>query len=144
MRNATSLALLALLWAATPATAQSPDAVRGGNAQPYSRAVAAGYKAAFLCAGLFNAGRSEASVETLDLRGIYPDYDDIVPRLAAKLDRASASVTVMFDARLPPRRATWRRGEGCTLSPIGAGTPMAMARYATPPGPAPAPSAGRR
>ena len=29
---------------------------------PHTRALAAGYKAAFLCSGVFNAGRSEAEI----------------------------------------------------------------------------------
>lgn len=121
---------------ATAAPAQSPESVRGPAGNSYHRAVAAGYKALFLCSGVFNAGRSERSIETLDLRGIYGDYDELVARMPARVDRATGTVTVMFDPQLPPRRATWRRGEGCTAAPIGAGTPAALPRYAAPPGPA--------
>ena len=40
----------ALLLAVSPVSAQSPDR--------YTRALAAGYKASFLCSDLFNAGQS--------------------------------------------------------------------------------------
>lgn len=117
MRLATSLFLFALV--ATPVAAQSPQSVRADDRSNYGRAVAAGYKAAFLCGGVFNAGRSERQVEAMELRGIYPEYEAIVPALDAKVDRRRNTVTVEFDRALPPRRANWRPGIGCTLSPIG-------------------------
>jgi len=113
MRSALSLALLL----AVPAAAQ-----QAAPPTAYQRQVAAGYKAAMLCAGMFNAGRSRADVERTELRGIYPDYDAIVPRLGAAIDREHG--TVMADAgdpKLPPRIAVWRRGQGCTTLPIGSG-----------------------
>ena len=75
MRPILSLALLL----ATPAAAQQPAPTT------YQRAVAAGYKAAMLCSGIFNAGRTEAQIEADELSGIYPEYDAIVPTLKASV-----------------------------------------------------------
>lgn len=100
----------ALLCCATPALAQPT---------PYQRALAAGYKAGMLCSGIFNAGRTQAQVEALELTGIYADYQPTVTALQAKVDPATRSVTVAFDSALPPRRALWTAGKGCTTMPIG-------------------------
>lgn len=121
---------LALLGAA-PALAQSAEAPA-----PYVRAIAAGYKAAFLCSGLFIAGRDPAQIEALELTGIYPEYERIVPTLTAQIDRARGVVSVVFDPALPPRRAVYRAGAGCTVLPIGDDRPAA----GTPPPGAPAPA----
>lgn len=86
----------------------------------HTRALAAGYKAAFLCSGLFNAGQTERQVTADDLTGIYPDYQAIVGTLPARIDRAARTVSVSFDDRLPPRIAAWRPGIGCSQLPIGA------------------------
>ena len=138
MRRTFALAALiapsTLLAVAMPAMAQSPQSVRADDRANYVRAVAAGYKAAFLCAGVFNAGRSERQIEALDLKGIYPEYDEIVPTLAAQVDRRAGTVSVTFDRQLPPRHAGWSAGKGCTLAPIGAAT--AFGARATPPRPA--------
>lgn len=92
------------------------------NAAPdaHTRALAAGYKAAFLCSGIFTAGQTEAQVTADDLSGIYPEYADIVPTLAAKIDQTAKTVAVAFDPTLPPRIAAWRPRLGCTQLPIGA------------------------
>ncbi|WP_326524710.1 serine hydrolase domain-containing protein [Sphingomonas sp.] len=103
---------------------------------PYARTVAAGYKAALYCSGIFNAGRSEAQIDADELRGIYAQYDAIVPTLTAKVERSRATVTVAFDDALPPRRAIWAEGKGCTTLPIGAVSPPVATSYRTPPGPA--------
>ncbi|MBB3474450.1 serine hydrolase [Sphingomonas sp. BK345] len=118
MRTATKLLPFALL--AIPAAAQSPQSARYDDHQRYARAIAAGYKAYNLCDGLFTAGRSERQVEALELRGIYPEYDALVPTLAARIDRAGRTVSVAFDPAQPPRHASWAAGAGCTLAPIGA------------------------
>lgn len=124
------LALPALLCAA-PAVPQSSEAVQEGR-QPYVRAVAAGYRAAMVCGAIFNGGRSEASALRWELVGIYPEYDSLVRDLRTTVDRRAGVVDVHWDARMPPRRAVWRRGSGCSLAPIGAGTPNPPA-LATPP-----------
>ena len=123
---------LALLLAA-PAAAQQVPAPAPST---YTRAVAAGYKAQMLCSGIFNAGRTEPQVEADELRGIYPEYDAIIPTLTATVDRRTATVSVPFAPDLPPRQATWSRGNGCTAAPIAA-TSTVVTTHAVPPGPAP-------
>ena len=109
----------ALPWSG-PALAQ---VVAQPSPAAYTRAVAAGYKAAVYCAGIFNAGRTPAQIDGDELKGIYADYDAIVPTLTAEVDRAAPSVKVAFDpsGALPPRIANWLPGKGCTLNPIGDG-----------------------
>lgn len=109
MRPILSLALLL----AAPVAAQQPAPTT------YQRAIAAGYKAAMYCSGIFNAGRTEARIDADELTGIYPEYDAIVPSLKAEVDRDGRSVDVAFDPALPPRNAFWESGRGCTLLPIG-------------------------
>lgn len=87
---------------------------------PHTRALAAGYKAAFLCSGVFNAGRPEAEIAADDLEGIYPDYQELVRTLPATVDRQAKTVSVAFDPKLPPRIAAWRPHLGCAQLPIGA------------------------
>jgi CubicO group peptidase (beta-lactamase class C family) len=114
---------------ALPAQAQ---VVPQSSAGTYQRAVAAGYKAAVYCAGIFNAGRSPTQIDADELRGIYSEYDRIVPSLTATVDRSSASVTVPFDATLPPRRAVWSKGRGCVTLPIGSRQAPGQAGKAAP------------
>jgi CubicO group peptidase (beta-lactamase class C family) len=133
MRSATIVSLALAL--AVPAAAQT---IPTGPSIAYARAIAAGYKAAVLCSSIFNAGRTREQVEALELKGIYPEYDAIVPTLGAEIDLHGALVTVAFDEDLPPRRAEWNKGRGCTTMPIGAEEPVAGTHYFKPPGPAPA------
>ncbi|HYD13272.1 MAG TPA: serine hydrolase [Allosphingosinicella sp.] len=129
MRRRTTSLLLALLLAA-PASAQQP----AREPTSYDRAIAAGYKALTLCSAMFNGtGRTQAQIEALELTGIYPEYDAIVPTLRAEVhsfmtrpgdrrqspQRHAAVVEVPFDQSAPPRRATWQVDRGCTLEPIG-------------------------
>jgi CubicO group peptidase (beta-lactamase class C family) len=108
-------ALLAALLLAAPASAQVD--------QPeYVRALAAGYKASFLCSGLFNAGQSEEQVAKDDLKRIYPELEPLIAGLEATVDRGSKTVSVAFSDRLPPRIAAWRPHLGCAQLPIGAGS----------------------
>ncbi|WP_374469734.1 serine hydrolase domain-containing protein [Phenylobacterium sp.] len=108
------LAALAVL-APAAAAAQAPAAP-----DAHTRALAAGYKAAFLCSGLFNAGMSEAQVAADDLEGIYPQYQELVRELPAEVDRDRKQVSVRFDKHLPPRVAAWRPNLGCAQLPVGA------------------------
>lgn len=101
----------ALAVCATPAVA-AEDA--------HLRALAAGYKAAFLCSGVFNAGRPEAEIAADDLEGIYSQYQALVRTLPATVDRQARTVSVAFDDKLPPRIAAWRPNLGCAQLPIGA------------------------
>jgi CubicO group peptidase (beta-lactamase class C family) len=106
---------LFMLLAVVPAFAQTPAPDDGRT-----RAIAAGYKALTLCSAHFNAGRSPAQVEALELRGIYPDYEAQVHALRATVDRKARTVSVPFDPVLPPRIAAWRPNLGCALLPVGA------------------------
>lgn len=113
MRKGIGLPLI-LLLAAAPAGAQQQR-----QPTPYDRAIAAGYKALTLCSGIFNARRTQAQIEALELTGIYPEYDAIVPTLPATVGRAPDRVFVKFDDFLPPRVADSGADAGCRLYPIG-------------------------
>ena len=113
------------------AAALALQAVAAQAAEPsHLRALAAGYKAAFLCSGIFTAGQTEAQVADDDLEGIYPEYQALVRSLPAQVDRKARTVSVAFDDKLPPRIAAWRPGLGCTQLPIGAGSEL-IARLPT-------------
>jgi CubicO group peptidase (beta-lactamase class C family) len=88
---------------------------------PHTLALAAGYKAAFLCSDLYDAGQPQAEIAADDLEGIYPQYQAAVRALTARVDPVARTVSVAFDARLPPRIAAWRPSLGCAQLPIGAG-----------------------
>src|SRR5688572_4864129 len=79
MRARISLCLALLLDAAPAAAQQAPR-------QPtaYERAIGAGYKALTLCSAIFLAGRTQADVESLELRGIYPEIDALLPSLETR------------------------------------------------------------
>lgn len=110
--------LFGLLIASAPLLAQQKPVTPSS----YERAIAAGYKALTLCSGMFNAGRSEGQLAALELKGIYPEYDAILPTLSASVDRALKTVSVPFDDALPPRIAAWRPNLGCTQLPLSAST----------------------
>lgn len=86
----------------------------------HDRALTAGYKAAFLCSGIFNAGQSEAQITADDLARVYPGYRALLSELPATIDRARRRVTVRFSEDLPPRVAAWRPFLGCAQLPVGA------------------------
>ena len=113
MRTLTSRVMIAGLLFAAPAAAQQ-------NRPEYLRALAAGYKAAFLCSDIFNAGQTEAQVEADDLQRTYPELEPLMPAMEAQIDRAAKTVSVSFDDKLPPRIAAWRPHLGCAQLPIGA------------------------
>lgn len=98
-----------------PAAAQQPPK----EPTPHQRAIAAGYKAAMLCSGIFNAGRTPEQIEALELTGIYPDYQALVG-LPAKIDMSARLVSIEWTDGMPPRLAQWRPGTGCVNDPIGA------------------------
>ena len=110
--------LLLALVLAGPALAAAPPTQR-------DLALAAGYKASFVCSGVFTAGQSEAQVAADDLTGIYPDYQGLVGGLSAVVDRGARTVSVAFDAKLPPRLAVWRPLLGCAQLPVGADAAVA-------------------
>lgn len=118
------LALAAALLAPLPAAAQP--------AQPkapttWERSIAAGYKALMLCGAIFNGGRTQEQAEALELTGIYPEYEAILPTLTAAVTRREdagvlfgwdGTVTVPFDDKLPPRVATFTVWDGCMIHPL--------------------------
>lgn len=112
--------LLIVLLLAGPAAGQE-------NRPEYRRALAAGYKASFLCSDLFNGGLSEAVVERDDLQRTYPELEPLFGDLAAQVDRANRRVLVSFSDTLPPRVAQWRPHLGCAQLPIGAPVEAASA-----------------
>ncbi len=113
--------IIAAFFAAVPV-------VGHGQEDPHTRALAAGYKAAFVCSGVFNAGQTPEQIAADDLEGIYVQYQELVRSLPApQVDRTKRMVSVAFDEKLPPRISVWRTGLGCTQLPIGAGPEMAAA-----------------
>ncbi len=124
-RNDGKWLALALLSLATPANAAEPT--------QYQRALASGYKAGTICSGIFNAGRTQAQIEALELTGIYPELQPLMETLSAEVLRDTATVRVSFDASMPPRIATWYPGLGCRTWPIGTegALPVAAGRKQT-------------
>jgi CubicO group peptidase (beta-lactamase class C family) len=94
---------------------------------PHRLALAAGYKAAFLCSGRWNAGQDVASITRDDLTGIYREYQDSLATLPATIDEALRTVSVRFANNMPPRIAVWRPLLGCAQLPPGAGPEAATA-----------------
>ncbi len=90
-------------------------------------ALAAGYKAAFLCSGRWNAGQTEAAIAADEFAGIYKEYEPLIPALPATVDEGTRTVSVKFADNLPPRIAVWRPLLGCAQLPVGAG--MDAARH---------------
>jgi CubicO group peptidase (beta-lactamase class C family) len=123
------LLFLIAFAAAAPATAQTQDQAR------YLRALAAGYKASFLCSDIFNAGMTEAQVERDDLKRTYPELEPLMPAMQARVDRTARMVSVTFDEKMPPRAAAWRPYLGCAQLPIGAapGTASALPQLSVQP-----------
>jgi CubicO group peptidase (beta-lactamase class C family) len=107
-------------WGATGVALALAVPTQAAEPTPYQRALAAGYKAAFLCSGIFNAGRTQAQIEALELTGIYPEYQSLISdmRVEADPDRHN-QVRVWFDSALPPRVARKEFGTGCVTLPIG-------------------------
>ena len=136
--GAVAAVLVGLPLAAAPVSAQ---VIAADRSTAYEHAVAAGYKALALCEGVIVAGRTDAQVEAVELRGIYPEYQPLLPRLRATIDQKARSVTVSFPGDLPPRRADWAPEIGCVLAPIGASSRLwPVAAW---PGPLPVPADAR-
>ncbi|MES2441574.1 MAG: serine hydrolase [Pseudomonadota bacterium] len=89
----------------------------------HDRAIAAGYKAAMLCSGIFNARaarteRTRESIEANELKGIYPEYDALAGAMPAEI--GDRKVVVRYDPAMPGRVAVSATLGGCTTLPIGA------------------------
>ncbi|MEX0342872.1 MAG: serine hydrolase domain-containing protein [Erythrobacter sp.] len=124
-----ALAATALL-AATPVAAQSTT--QEEIDARYDRALAAGYKALFLCSAIANAERNGAtrtpeSVEAWELTGIQAPLDEIVGELRYSIDRKpnfdgqelTHSVRVWWDEEMAPRIAIHNNEKGCFLTATG-------------------------
>ena len=83
-------------------------------------ALAAGYKASFLCSDLFNGDMQREAIEQDDLARTYSELEPLFDQLEAKVDRTNARVLVPYADDMPPRVAQWRRNLGCAQLPIGA------------------------
>lgn len=125
--RSTRLLLLAVaLTLALPADAQQPTSSK--PLTTWQRSIGAGYKALMLCGAIFNGGRTQAQAEALELTGIYPEYEALIPTLTATVTRRADNptanlpwdgiVTVPFDDALPPRVASWTPWDGCTIHPL--------------------------
>ena len=131
----TALAAATLL-AATPALAQSTT--QDEIDARYDRALAAGYKALFLCSAIANAerigqSRTAESVEAWELTGIQAPLDEIVPTQPLEIVRQQvydgdtggfqegpiSHVEVTWVQDMPPRVAYHMERKGCFLAPIG-------------------------
>lgn len=143
-----TFAVAALLLTPLPALAQ----VQADLDARYDRALAAGYKALFLCSAIANAERNGAartpeSVMEWELTGIQEPLDEIVPELAYRVVRQGEAddpaetaritsadgyvraasivqrVEVEWTDTMPARTAVHDAGDGCHLLPVGASPP---------------------
>jgi CubicO group peptidase (beta-lactamase class C family) len=73
-----------------------------------------------VCSNLFNGGLSEQQTEADDLTGTYSNLNPLFSALEATIDRQASTISVPYDAAMPPRMAVWRPSLGCTQLPIGA------------------------
>ncbi len=112
LRSAIALLAAACLFPAAASAQQDRSA--------YVRALAAGYKASFVCSNLFNGGLSEAQTAADDLTGTYDSVLPLLAKLDARIDRQRRIISVAYDPAMPPRLAAWRPTLGCTTLPIGA------------------------
>jgi len=96
------------------------SAAVAADADPYTRALAAGYKAQFVCSGVFSAGRTPEAIDRYELAGTQENVAPLLAGLEARIDETAKTVSVTFDPALPPRIAAWRPWLGCTGLPIGA------------------------
>jgi len=147
----TSLAALAALT--LPASLAAQSTTQEALDARYDRALAAGYKALFLCSALANAQRNgiarrPASVEAWELTGTYPRIQSIMDSLEYRIlpDAAGrvALVEVDWADDMPPRFAEGSHDSGCRLAPIGLEPSMPEMRVPDVSSQAPAPPAARQ
>lgn len=136
----TVLLATSALLIAVPATAQSAQEQLD---ERYNLALAAGYKALFLCGAIANAERNGAtrtpeSVHEWELTGVYSAIDPIVRDLDYRILRDAARnvahVEVDWAEDMPPRFAEAGRDSGCRLAPIGLAPSMPETAVPAPPG----------
>lgn len=88
---------------------------------PAHLSLVAGYKAAFTCSGVFNAGRTPDEIADDELHRIYSGYRDAMANLPdAVIDEANKNVAVAYLDGMAPRVAQWRPYLGCVQLPTGA------------------------
>ncbi|EDL50093.1 serine hydrolase [Erythrobacter sp. SD-21] len=118
------------LLAATPIAAQLTT--QDELDSRYDRALAAGYKALFLCSAIANAeaagsSRGSDSVHKWELTAIYPNLDPIIRDLPFNIVRDMGGplqlVSVEWDEDMPSRTAYYTPGVGCSVMPIGHSKP---------------------
>ena len=106
----------------------------------YDRALAAGYKALFLCSAMANSEavgwrRSAEDVHAWELTGIQQPLDGIVRDLPYRIERNGGGVishvAVDWADDAPPRIARHRPGAGCSVWPIGSAEPDSDASSAS-------------
>ncbi len=117
----------AALAITSTASAQSAQEQLEGR---YDRALAAGYKALFLCSAIANAERNGAartpdSIHEWELTGIYPALDPIIRDLPYEIVRRPsgqiAHVQVEWAGDMPDRIAAYYGADtGCSVMPVGA------------------------
>ena len=120
------------IFAATALFASAPLAAQTVSQEQidarYDRALAAGYKALFLCSAVANAERngttrSADSVAYWELNGIQAPLDTIVSDLPYELMRYSdgelRQVSVKWAEDMRPRVAIHNSQMGCSLLPVG-------------------------
>jgi CubicO group peptidase (beta-lactamase class C family) len=127
LKKLSALALVAAFsTSCTLANAQDAQAQLDDR---YTRAIAAGYKALFLCSAIANAeangtSRTPESVHQWELTGVKPPLDDIIRDLPYKVLRRPtgeiAHVEVEWADDMPARVAAYFADEGCSHLPIGA------------------------
>ncbi len=128
--NILSLIVASAALNATPSV--SPQSDQDHLDARYDRALAAGYKALFLCSAIANAERNGTtrtpeSVHEWELTGIYPTLDPVIRDLKYEIvrgpDNRISHVKVEWSDEMPARLAVhkWshKRSQGCVIQPIG-------------------------
>ncbi len=91
------------------------------QSDPAHLSLVAGYKAAFTCSGVFNAGRTREEIAGDELHRIYSGYREAMAALPdAVIDDKQKRVSVTYTDGMPPRVAQWRPYLGCVQLPTRA------------------------
>ncbi|MCP5144805.1 MAG: serine hydrolase [Gammaproteobacteria bacterium] len=89
-------------------------------------AAAAATRGLNLCSGRWQGGLTDEIIER-DLNGRDPSLGSIPNDFVTGIDEIARTVSVTYDADMPPRHVVWRPVLGCVQLPIGA--PMDAAQY---------------
>ena len=93
--------------------------VQAQETQATVDAYAAGYKAAFTCSAVFNAGKQKPAIDEHEFTGIYSLVQERVIELTADVDLEQKRVLVDYSDTMPPRISQWRPYLGCVQLPVG-------------------------